>query len=161
MSMSTESQPTLPDELRHFIEQMSMVLVSMGFPPMPARVWAAMMADNADTVTPGRVGERLDVSPAAISGAFRYLRQVGLVERVPAPGSRRQHYRVSAEMWTDSFIKRQSALAEFSDVATAGVELLGETTAAGERIAEIRDFFDFIAARMPQLLEEWRAQRKR
>ncbi|NLE80110.1 MAG: MarR family transcriptional regulator [Rhodococcus sp.] len=164
--MSTSTHPTAaqsadPDELRHFVEQLSLVLVAMGFPPMPARVWAAMMADEAETTTPGELSTGLNVSPAAISGALRYLGQVGLIERVPMPGSRRQHYSVSAEMWTESFMKRQSALGEFSKVAEQGLGILGEHSVAGERIAEVRDFFDFIAGEMPRMLEEWRASRNR
>ena len=77
------------------------------------------------------------------------------------PGSRRQHYSVSAEMWTESFMKRQSALGEFSKVAEQGLGILGEHSVAGERIAEVRDFFDFIAGEMPRMLEEWRASRNR
>ncbi|MFD4366053.1 GbsR/MarR family transcriptional regulator [Rhodococcus sp. NPDC058521] len=150
-----------PDDLRHFVEQLSMVLVSMGFPPMPARVWAAMMSDQSDTITPGELATSLGVSPAAISGAVRYLLQVSLIERVPAPGSRRQHYRVSADMWANAFVKRQSVLVEFSEVASHGVEILGENTLAAHRITAIRDFFDYFAGEMPRLLEAWRANRPR
>lgn len=156
-----QSESSDPDDLRHFVEQLSLVLVSMGIPPMPARVWAAMMADEAETVTPGELGDSLNVSPAAISGALRYLLQVSLIERVPTPGSRRQHYSVSADRWTDAFMKRQDALAEFSTVAAKGIELLGEHTVAGDRISEVRDFFDFISGEMPRLLEEWRARKGR
>src|SRR5215207_4495246 len=42
-----------PVEVRHFIERLSLMFVEMGFPPMPARVWATMMCADEDVLTPG------------------------------------------------------------------------------------------------------------
>jgi DNA-binding transcriptional regulator GbsR (MarR family) len=147
-----------PVEVRHFIERLSLLLVNMGLPPMPARVWATMMCADEDTLTPGDLAQRLGVSPAAISGAVRYLLQVGLLERVAIPGSRRQHYRVPMGLWYQAFMQREQAIKTFSAVAAEGIETLGPKSAAGARMAEIRDFFDFLADALPQLLSEWRAQ---
>jgi hypothetical protein len=145
--------------VRHFVEQLALVLGDMGLPPMPARVWAAAMSADEDTVTPGDLADRLGVSPAAISGAVRYLVQVGLLQRVPAPGSRRQHYAASPELWYEAFGNRQAVIGAFSRIAAEGVDALGPRTSAGRRIAEIRDFFDFMGAELPGLLERWRAHR--
>jgi hypothetical protein len=160
VSAARRPEPRDAEAVRHFIERLSLVLTGMGFPPMPARVWAAMMSADEDTLTPGELALRLDVSPAAISGAVRYLQQVGLVERVAMPGSRRQHYRVPAGLWHSAFLRRQESLAAFSTMAADGVRLLGPDTPAGARIAEVRDFFDFIATLYPRLLDEWQEQRE-
>ena len=145
--------------VRHFVEQLALVLTEMGFPPMPARVWAAAMCSDEDTVTPSDLAERLGVSPGAISGAVRYLIQVALMERVAVPGSRRQHYRVPVDLWYEAFANREEVMARFSRVTHDGVAVLGAATPAGQRIAEIRDFFDFVAAELPLLLVRWRASR--
>ncbi|QNG19707.1 MarR family transcriptional regulator [Rhodococcus triatomae] len=147
-------------DVRQFIEQLAMVLVSMGFPPMPARAWAAMMSSDADTTTPGELSERLGVSPAAVSGAVNYLLQVGLIERVAVPGSRRRHYRVSVELWANAFERRQRALGRFSALAGEGIAMLGADSPSGRRIAEVRDFFDYVSERMPRLLAQWREERR-
>jgi hypothetical protein len=148
-----------PARVRHFIEQLALVLGDMGMPPMPARVWAAAMASDEHTVTPGDLADRLGVSPAAISGAVRYLVQVGLLQRVAVPGSRRQHYAASPDLWYETFANRQAVLSAFSRIAAEGVDALGPRTPAGQRIGEIRDFFDFMAAELPGLLNRWRAHR--
>ncbi|MFZ2174407.1 MAG: MarR family transcriptional regulator [Rhodococcus sp. (in: high G+C Gram-positive bacteria)] len=159
--MTKTAAPRDAPEVRHFVEQLALSLVKMGFPPMPARVWAFMISHEADTVTPGEISAHLEVSPAAVSGALRYLVQMGLTSRVVGvPGSRRQHYQVTADMWADAFIARQSALTEFSDIIEGGIEILGADSEAGQRVAEIRDFFQYIAEELPRLLEEWRAKRK-
>lgn len=146
-------------KVREFVEQLALVLTEMGFPPMPARVWAAAMCSDEDTLTPGDLAERLEVSPAAISGAVRYLLQVALMERVAVPGSRRQHYRVPVGLWYEAFANRDAVMARFSQVTEYGVGVLGAATPAGARIAEIRDFFGFVAVEMPKLLARWQVER--
>lgn len=153
------NQTDHPDESRQLVERLSLVLINMGFPPMPARVWAALMTSNKPSSTPGDLGEVLGVSPAAISGAVRYLQQVSLIERVAVPGSRRQHYRASVDLWADAFVTKQSALYQVSEVAADGIRVLGESTRGGELMADLRDFFDFMAAEMPRMLADWRATR--
>ncbi len=148
-----------PDESRQLVERLSLVLINMGFPPMAARVWAALMTSNQPSSTPGDLGEVLGVSPAAISGAVRYLQQVSLIERVAVPGSRRQHYRVSVDQCADAFVTKASALYQVSEVATEGIRVLGEGTRGGDRMADLRDFFDFMAAETPRMLAAWRATR--
>jgi hypothetical protein len=36
----------------------------------------------------------------------------------------------------------------------------GQDTPAGERVAEMRDFFTFLRGQLPALLERWRASRE-
>lgn len=146
-------------EVRHFIERLAMVLITMGFPPMPARVWVATLLAEDDTVTAGEIGDRLGVSPAAVSGAVQYLLQVGLITRVPVPGSRRQHFHAAADEWAHAFLSKQRGLGQFSELAATGVDLLGADTVAGGRMAELREFFDFIEVEMSQMLERWLVSR--
>ena len=60
-----------------FVEHFALLLDEAGVPRMPARVFAAILADDAGRLTAGELAERLQVSPAAISGAVRYLTQAG------------------------------------------------------------------------------------
>ena len=50
-------------------------------------------------MTMGELADRLQASSGAISGAIKMLTSVGLVERVPAPASRRDHYRLRDNAW--------------------------------------------------------------
>jgi len=43
---------------------------------MAARVLFAIMCAEADALTAAQIGERLGISPAAVSGAVRYLIQI-------------------------------------------------------------------------------------
>jgi hypothetical protein len=142
-------------EVRHFIERFAMVLAALGMPPMPSRVWVASMVAEGETVTSGEIGERLGVSPAAISGAVKYLLQVGLLERVAVPGSRRQHFRADANQWAKTFVARRRGMEELSALAGDGAALVGPATLPGSRLAELGDFFDYIASEIPRLVESW------
>ena len=48
--MTDTSHTVAPDESRHYVERLSLVLSDMGFPPMPARVWAALMTSETPLV---------------------------------------------------------------------------------------------------------------
>src|SRR5262252_10496207 len=82
------------DPLFGYVERFASVLVAAGFPPMPARVFVALLVTDSGRLTAADLAEVLRVSPAAVSGAVRYLIQVGLVHKERVPGSRRDYYRM-------------------------------------------------------------------
>ena len=69
---------------------------------MPARVFAAILTADDGRCTAAELAGTLGVSPAAVSGAVRYLMQLGLVRRERDPGERRDHYRISSDTGTRS-----------------------------------------------------------
>ena len=58
-------------------EGFASVLAESGLPRMPARVFTALLFCDAGGLTSAELTELLSVSPAAISGAVRYLSQLG------------------------------------------------------------------------------------
>ena len=60
-----------------FVEQTASALTAAGFPRMPARVLMALMVAETRGLTAQELGDRLGVSAAGISGAVRYLQNVG------------------------------------------------------------------------------------
>jgi hypothetical protein len=147
------------DARARFVERFAGLLTDAGWPRMPARVFACLLADNDGRLTAGELAARLQVSPAAISGAVRYLRQIGLLRRERDPGSRSDHYRLEQDPWYESIVQRMSQLRRWEDGLAEGVDLLGIETAAGYRLEESRAFFAFLRAEMPALMQRWRAQR--
>src|SRR5689334_8994349 len=82
-----------------FIERFAASLTEAGFPKMPARVFAGLLATDSGRLTAAELADLLQVSPAAISGAVRYLAQVNLATREREPGSRRDYYQVHDDVW--------------------------------------------------------------
>jgi DNA-binding transcriptional ArsR family regulator len=142
-----------------FTERFAGILEASGVPRMPARAYVALFATDSGTLTAAELADRLQASPGAVSGAVRYLAQVGLITRAREPGSRRDRYHVDDDAWYEAVLRREQLLARFEDSAREGVEVLGARTPAGERMARSRDFFAFLRREMPLLLERWRAER--
>ena len=142
-----------------FVERFASELVEAGMQRMPARVFAALLVSDDGALTSAELGERLKVSPAAVSGAVRYLAQIGLIIREREPGSRRERYRLHSDQWYETFTRRDRFLTRLESTLASGVEAVGGRTPAGERIAETADFFAFLQQEWNQTMQRWRAQR--
>ncbi|MFC1407914.1 GbsR/MarR family transcriptional regulator [Streptacidiphilus sp. N1-12] len=144
-----------PEALRAFIDRFATVLCDSGFPPMPARVFVGLLSADSGRLTAAELGELLRVSPAAVSGAVRYLAQLNLVGREREPGSRRERYRVYDDIWYEAALRRDQVLARWESSLNEGMEVLGADTPAGHRLGESLAFFAFLRQEMPVLLERW------
>ncbi len=80
-------------------EELALVLTNHGLQRMTARVLATLLFTEQPTITAGELAASLRASAGSISGAVKMLMSVGLVERVPAPASRRDHYRLRDNAW--------------------------------------------------------------
>jgi DNA-binding transcriptional regulator GbsR (MarR family) len=159
--VTSEDSTTQRDQLavQRFIERFASVLVEAGVPRMPARVFVALLATDSGSLTAAELADVLQVSPAAISGAVRYLVQVNLVSREREPGSRRDHYRVYDDAWYEAAVRRDQMMARWNVTMQEGVEVLGRHTPAGARLAESLEFFRFVEEELPDLLDRWRKRK--
>jgi DNA-binding transcriptional regulator GbsR (MarR family) len=142
-----------------FIERFSSVFTESGMPRMPARVFVALLATDSGERTAAELAELLRVSPAAISGAVRYLTQISLVSRERETGTRRDIYRVLDDLWYEALFRRDEMLRRMTGPLKEGVSALGAETPAGRRITETLMFFEFFHAELPNMLKLWRTYR--
>jgi DNA-binding transcriptional regulator GbsR (MarR family) len=147
------------DAVARFVERFGSVLEEGGVPRMPARVFSALLATDSGRLTAAELSEQLQISPAAVSGAVRYLIQVNLLSREREPGSRRDVYRLHNDVWYEAIVNREPLLSRWQRAIEEGVEAVGPGTPAGLRLSETAEFFAFLQAEMPALLARWRAQR--
>ncbi|MFJ2169266.1 GbsR/MarR family transcriptional regulator [Streptomyces griseofuscus] len=148
-----------PEAVSAFVEHFAAQLVEAGMTRMPSRVFAALLASDTGTLTSAELGEQLRISPAAVSGAVRYLSQVHMVSREREPGSRRERYRVHSDQWYEALTSRNAIIKRWEDALREGVTSLGADTPAGRRLAETLDFFEFIERDVAEMMERWRAYR--
>jgi DNA-binding transcriptional regulator GbsR (MarR family) len=142
-----------------YIERFAAVLVAAGFPPMPARVFVALLIAESGRLTAADLAATLRISPAAVSGAVRYLIQVGLVHKERVPGSRRDYYRMPGNMWDDLLRMRDQVMSRWGALVREGIDLVGPDTAAGARMAEQAAFLEFATQEMAGLLTRWEKYR--
>src|SRR5215467_10723060 len=145
--------------VRRFIEDFAQALTEMGVPRMPARVFVALVTSDPGRLTAAELAATLSASPAAMSGAVRYLLQVGLIRREGEPGSRRHYYRVPDDVWDELITLRNRAMARWTAVLREGVPALGADTPAGARIAESVRYFEFVSAELPLVISRWRERK--
>lgn len=142
-----------------FVERFSSVLVEAGWPRMPARAFVTLLASETAALTAADLAERLRVSPAAISGAVRFLLQLDLVSRDREPGSRRDLFRVDDDVWYHVVSRRLNSVARWGDQLNAGIAAVGADTRAASRLAEMSDLFEFLRAEIPAAMDRRRDQR--
>jgi len=151
--------PRDEDAVARFIESFAGVFVEAGVQRMPARVFAALLAEDSGAMTSAELGDRLQVSPAAVSGAVRYLSQQHMVSIERAPGTRKDRYRVHNDQWYEALAGREAILHRWQTSLREGVKGLGPDTPAGLRMAETLAFFEFISEELPLMLSRWRERR--
>ncbi|MDW4572130.1 helix-turn-helix domain-containing protein [Microbacterium sp. M3] len=140
-------------------EQAAAMLTTAGMARMPSRVMMALVGSPDHGYTAAELGERLGVSAAAVSGAVRYLVSMRLIQRLSRPGDRRDRYDLTDDAWAGMMTANAPlyvALAAHMD------RIADENTDAPLSVARARDTADFLrylAERMPQLADEWRAER--
>nr|BFD95246.1 MarR family transcriptional regulator [Kitasatospora sp. Xyl93] len=142
-----------------FVERFAAELVVAGMGRMPSRIFSCLMAEESGVLTSAELSERLRISPAAVSGAMRYLIQVGLVAKEREPGSRRDRYRVLNDVWFESLTRRDEIMLRWIRVLRDGEATVGAGTVAGERLAESADFFEFMIDELHGMLGRWREHR--
>ena len=110
--------------------------------PRCPRARSRLLATDTGRMTAAELAEALQVSPAAVSGAVRYLTQTNLVERAREPGSAR---RLPLAMTPGT--RRSTVASRCSSAGSArcgGRRAVGADTPAGAACGQ-RDFFAFLS----------------
>src|SRR5262245_30073478 len=138
---------------------MGSIMFETGLPRMPARVFSALLASDSGRLTAAELAEQLKASPAAISGAVRYLAQIGLVAREREGGSRRDHFVLHEDVFYELMVQDVRSLRRWEQGLEEGIAGLGADTPAGQRLTETLDFFHFMRGELTGMMERWRSHR--
>jgi DNA-binding transcriptional regulator GbsR (MarR family) len=148
------------DASPEYVTRVASALAGAGFPRMPANVLMSLMGASEDALTAEQLAERVGASAAAISGAVRYLEQVGMVRRHRAPGERRYTWELTENSWYTASIRKPDLYDYIIRLSDEENDRLPDGSPARERIEEMRDFLVFVRDALPRLLEEWQEQRR-
>ncbi|GAB3958841.1 MarR family transcriptional regulator [Actinoallomurus acanthiterrae] len=148
-----------PEAVQRFVERFASDMVEAGIARMPSRVFAALVGSDTGRLTAAELSEMLQASPAAISGAVRYLTQVHMVRREREPGSRRDQYVVDNDVWYETLLDRDRIIGRWQKSLEQGVEAVGPDTPAGERLALTLAFFDYVSEEMEGFRVRWQVRK--
>ncbi|WP_396883264.1 GbsR/MarR family transcriptional regulator [Mycobacterium sp. SMC-4] len=146
--------PTNP-QVRQFVDRFAEMMRATGMPRTPARVLAALLVSDSGALTAAELGEQLEVSPAAVSKAVRFLEAFALVSRERPVGQRREVYRFTGD-WAETFARRDALFAPWEMGAREGARLVGAQTPAGHRLAEMARFMRHTRDTIRRVRREWR-----
>jgi len=144
--------------ISRFAEHFASTLTDSGMPRMPARAFAALLVTDTGRLTAAELAERLQASPAAISGAVRYLTQVRLARRERVPGTRRDVIAINDD-WYETTINTSPMLTREQANLREGVEILGDSP-AGQRVAETLALIDFLTEESRAMMDRWHERKK-
>ena len=158
--MPSAPDPVPVSDRSRALEHLGGALAEAGIPRMPARVWAALLSDDEGRMTAGDLAGALEVSPAAVSGAVRYLAGIGLIRRERAPGTRRDVYVAMDEVWHDMLLRADQTYRPIIRALQEAERAAGTGSAAAARLAVSRDFLEFIAREMEAMAQRWDEHRR-
>ena len=139
-----------------YVERFGNTLTEAGMPRLAARVFAQLLADDDGRMTAAELTAALEVSPAAISGAVRYLTQVSMIGKERERGSRRDVYVVHTDAWHEAIMRRDHLMGQLASGMQLGVDAVGGMqTASGQRLRLSIEFLDFVATSMAEMSAEW------
>jgi DNA-binding MarR family transcriptional regulator len=129
-----------------------------GFPPVTGRLLGYLVVCDPAQQTIADLAEALLASRSAITGAVKSLEGYHAVRRTRAAGDRVDRISIDpaaglAPKGFDAALYREQA-----ELAREALDLLSPDAPTARRAAleEAAAFYDFLARRLPEVLEEWR-----
>lgn len=151
------------DAVRAFETEFAALMDRTGFPRIAGQVLVCLFTTDTGQLTAAQLIQRLEVSPASVSKAVRYLETLEFVRRAPIPGRRGVLYTLDEDLWYRAWTKRSEVFGLWSDTAAKGAAVLGVTTPAGDRLDEMSQFFALVRGDVAMVTEHWQqffAQRR-
>ncbi|WP_326642125.1 MarR family transcriptional regulator [Streptosporangium sp. NBC_01755] len=139
-------------------ERLALTLTEGGMQRMAARTLAVFLFTDQQSVTAGEIADRLEASAGSVSSSIKSLLTVGLIERLPSPGSRREHYRLRDDAWATLFTSQNTVIQAMLQAAAAGIAATGSGDPAHQRLAQMHAFYEFLLGEIPALLDRWHQQ---
>lgn len=142
-------------EERRFADEVGTVLSGLGMPTAFGKLMGWLLICDPPQQTSTQLAQSLGLSKGSVSTGMRALDQLGMVKRVPVQG--RGH---AYEMRPDALVRTVDARRLYlviHDVMQKGIDVLGgdENLPRARRLRVTRDFYAFVAERIPQLIDEF------
>ncbi|HEV2148906.1 MAG TPA: MarR family transcriptional regulator [Longimicrobiaceae bacterium] len=144
---------------QNFVERMGLMMEADGLPRSAGRIFGfLLLAETPFSLD--EMAEQLQVSKASVSTNARLLEQVGLLDRISAPGDRRDFYQMRPDAWERMLEVARKRWETMRSVLVEGEATLPpEMEGARARLAEAARFHAFLLEEGDTLVDRWRAGR--
>jgi DNA-binding transcriptional regulator GbsR (MarR family) len=147
----------MDDERRRYADEVGLLSSRMGMPPAYGKLLGWLLICDPPAQSSTDLAAALGLSKGSISTGMRMLERSGLVRRVVLPGRNGHAY----EMLPDAMITAtMGAIPHYklmAELMARGVEVIGDNTAEqAQRLRVTREFFDFLAEKLPDLIADFK-----
>ncbi|GIH97541.1 GbsR/MarR family transcriptional regulator [Planobispora siamensis] len=146
-------------DVEEFVESAGLYFERLGLSRTAGRVMGCLLADTGEAADAPGLCERLGVAKSSMSVALNQLEQGGLIERYRPPRARRDHYRLTDDVFGRAFRAKMAEFAAFTALAEQGLDAVGDHPVARARLENMRDMYAFMAREFPKLLDRWDTER--
>ncbi|MGW0245293.1 helix-turn-helix domain-containing protein [Nocardia goodfellowii] len=144
--------PAVTEFTAHF----TTLFARTGMPRTAAGVLACLHSADTGSCTAAELVRWLQVSPASISAAIRYLEQQDMVRRERDPQRRRDRYLLGEDAWLRATFAGARQNFMLAEAARQGAATLGEHRSAAARLREMSRYLDHVGKDMVASAERWR-----
>ncbi|HHO49681.1 MAG TPA: MarR family transcriptional regulator [Deltaproteobacteria bacterium] len=144
---------------RHFVEEFGLLYEELGGSRMMGRIVGMMLICDPPHQSSQQLAEYLGASRGTISTLTRQLLQVGLLQKVPMPGSRATYFRMEDTGWSDMVQARIAYLKILQGVADRGLSILeGAPPERRKRLEHFKAFYDYLEREFQPIIDRWGAR---
>jgi DNA-binding transcriptional regulator GbsR (MarR family) len=142
---------------QQYAEEFGLLYSKVGMPPAFGRLLGWLMICEPAEQTSSELAEALHLSRGSVSTGMRMLEGAKLARRVARPGLREHAYEMLPDGLITGTMNGKAIWSALSDQLAKGVELIGgDDVPEAQRARIARDFFAFIAERVPALIDEFK-----
>ncbi len=139
-----------------FTDRLATLFEDDGLPPIAGRIFGFLLLTDA-ALSLDELAGALVVSKASASTNARLLAQLGVIEQVRRPGSRRDYYRMAPDLFERSMAQRLARWQRFTEVIGEGRRTLPmESPEVRQRLERYEEAFSYMADAIDRALVQWR-----
>ncbi|MFZ2623918.1 MAG: hypothetical protein WAX29_01560 [Propionibacterium sp.] len=144
-----------------FVSHFGALMSASGMPGLSGHVFALLLASPQARLTARQIGAALHISPAAVSGATKYLAGVGLTRRLRVPGSRQVVHAMVGDNWYEAMLTRNNLMETSRGLLEEGSRAAGGVrTDVGRRLWLNAQLFERLGVALDVALKEWNTERE-
>lgn len=139
-----------------FTDRLATLFEHDGQPPIAGRIFGLLLLSD-EALSLDQLAEALHVSKASASTNARLLAQLGVIEQVCRPGSRRDYYRMVPDLFERSMAQRLARWRRFTEVIGEARRTLPLPSAeVRERLEQYESAFSYMADAIGRAMVQWR-----
>lgn len=129
----------------------------LGLSPIAGRILGWLLIAPRPDQSSAEIATAIDVSRGSVSTQTQVLQGMGMVERFRRTGSREVFFHVHPQLLLDLLLKQARLAGRMQEITDYLIERDGIT----QRLDEFQSINEFIGRRVPELVKEWRDERRK